>query len=136
MTIEINKNLYKSTRFRYPWLKNIPKEWVNMVNFLGGYKPIIFSKVIYQSCTKERTFKCNVDEATKGNHGPSAGGFCIRNWKGKFIFVASYEIGVKSSLDAKVWALEKGLSFCISHNFLPVTLESDSLIVCKILAGV
>lgn len=45
-------------------------------------------------------------------------------------------MGIKTSLEAEVLTLEKGLQFCISSNLLPVILDTDSLIVDKVLSGV
>lgn len=41
------------------------------------------------------TYKCNTDESSKGNLGPSVVEFRIRNWNDDFVCVASYSLRVK-----------------------------------------
>ncbi|KAL3337562.1 hypothetical protein AABB24_029946 [Solanum stoloniferum] len=84
----------------------------------------------------EETYKYNSDEASKGNPGQSAGGFCIRDCKGEFIFAATYDLGIRTRLEAETSAMEKGLNYCVTHNLLSVFLETDSLVLIKILNGV
>lgn len=81
-------------------------------------------------------YKCNSDGVSKGNSGPSAGGFCVRDWNGEFMYVASHRLGVKTSLEAETMAMEKGLQYYLSNQFIPVILETDSLIFSKILDGI
>ncbi|KAH0679359.1 hypothetical protein KY284_020444 [Solanum tuberosum] len=100
-----------------------------------GYKPIVVPNVIYWKPPMERTYKCNSDGASKGNPGQSASGFCIRNWKGELIFAATYDLGIKTGLEAETSATEKGLNYGVTHNLLPVCLKTDSLVLTKILHG-
>lgn len=37
------------------------------------------------------------------------------------------KIGVKSCLEVESWAVEEGLKYCIAENWLPLVLETDSL---------
>ncbi|KAG5577698.1 hypothetical protein H5410_057832 [Solanum commersonii] len=74
--------------------------------------------------------------ASKGNLGLSAGSLCVRNREGGFIYVASYDLDIKQVFEAKILTVKKELRFCVSNNLLPVILETDSLIVAKILDGI
>lgn len=47
MISEINRNIHQLATVKYPWLRNIPKEWPSLVRFLEGYKPCVVPKVIY-----------------------------------------------------------------------------------------
>ncbi|WMV20474.1 hypothetical protein MTR67_013859 [Solanum verrucosum] len=71
--------------------------WFARAAGVEGYKPTILPIVIYWKPPNDGTYKCNSDGASKGNSGQSAGGFCIRNWKGDFIFAATYELGMITS---------------------------------------
>lgn len=42
---------------------------------------------------------------------------------------------MRTSLEAELWALEKGLKYCVVENCLPVVLETDSLMAFKCLSG-
>lgn len=81
-------------------------------------------------------YKCNSDGASKGNLGPSAGGFCIRNWNGEFIYAEYHNLGVKTSLEAEATVMDKGLQYCLDQQLTPVILETDSLILENILDGI
>ncbi|KAH0663866.1 hypothetical protein KY290_029740 [Solanum tuberosum] len=70
-------------------------------------KPTILHTVIYWKPPNDGTYKCNSGGASKGNPGQSAGGFCIRNWKGDFIFAATYKLGMITSLEAETSAWRK-----------------------------
>lgn len=52
------------------------------------------------------------------------------------MYVATYEIGIKSSVEAKCWALEEGPNCCISNNWLPIILETKSLMVFNFLSRI
>ncbi|KAH0685725.1 hypothetical protein KY290_017253 [Solanum tuberosum] len=84
----------------------------------------------------EGVYKCNSDGASKGNPGPSACAFCIRNNRGEFVYAESKGLGIMSSLEAETIALRNGLEYCILHDLLPMILETDSLILKKILDGI
>ncbi|KAH0722633.1 hypothetical protein KY290_005290 [Solanum tuberosum] len=69
-----------------------------------------------------RFYKSTTNGASKGNPGPSAGGFRFRDWK-----------GVKIILEAEAMALQKGLLYYLENQSIPVSMEIDSRILSKIL---
>lgn len=79
MILEVRRNLHRLARFKYLWFKNISEEWIDLVQFFGGYKSIIVPKIIYCNLSREGCSKCNSDGASKGNACPSTDGFCIKN---------------------------------------------------------
>lgn len=36
MIVDIHRNLYLFTKYRYPWLKEIPNDWPDLVKYLEG----------------------------------------------------------------------------------------------------
>lgn len=44
--MEIYRNIYLFTKFRYPWLKETPKTWTIIVQFLEGYSTLISYKIV------------------------------------------------------------------------------------------
>ncbi|KAK4721575.1 hypothetical protein R3W88_011808 [Solanum pinnatisectum] len=136
MQIDVD-HLFHEGSWNEELLRNVfpENDWPNLVHFFEGYKPTVVPNVIYWKPPMERTYKCNSDGASKGNPGQSAGGFCIRKWKGELIFAATYDLGIKAGLEAETSAMEKGLNYGVTHNLLPVCLETDSLVLTKILHG-
>lgn len=136
MVMEINRNLYHLATFSYPWLHNIPNTWHLMVHFFTEYTPLIDCKMVYWRLPRLGSYKCNSDGAVKGVGGPSAGAYCIRNDEGQFIYAESFDLGVTSVLMSEAVALRRGLEYCIQHQYLPVLLETDSLMLQKVLNGI
>lgn len=136
MVMEINRNLYHLDTVSYPWLQNIPNTWHLMVHFLTEYTPIIDCIVVYWRLPRLGTYKYNSDGAVKGVGGPSAGAFVIQNDEGNLIHVESFHLGNTSVLMSEAVALRKGLEYSIQHQYLPVQLETDSLMLQKLLNGI
>ncbi|KAH0776320.1 hypothetical protein KY290_007731 [Solanum tuberosum] len=82
------------------------------------------------------SFKCNSNGASKGNPGPSSGVFCIGNGEGNLIYAEVRRLFDGTNLVAEVVALRLGLEYCVQHNLLLVTLETDSLSLKNILDGI
>ncbi|XP_059315633.1 uncharacterized protein LOC132066321 [Lycium ferocissimum] len=121
---------------RYPWLKNVPFLWPELVAFLEGYKPILITKTIYWRLPDERWYKCNIDRASKGNHGPSSYGFFVRDWQGNLIYAECKELGINSNVFAEARAMMKGLLHCVTQELHPLILETDSLLIKNVVDGV
>lgn len=136
MEIEINRNLFPLAKYNYPWLKNLPTSWPGLVNFFEEYTPTLGCRTIVSNPPEMRSFKCNVDGASKGNPGPSSGPFCTRNREGNLIYAEDTRLFDGTNLVAEVVALRLGLEFCVQHNLLPVILEIDSLSLKNILDGI
>ncbi|KAK4724266.1 hypothetical protein R3W88_027045 [Solanum pinnatisectum] len=62
--------------------------------------------------------------------------FCIRNDEGNLIHAESFGLGITSVLMSETMALRRGLEYSIIHQYLPVILETDSLMLQKILNGI
>ncbi|XP_060170637.1 uncharacterized protein LOC132601572 [Lycium barbarum] len=120
----------------YPWLKNIPFLWPELVVFLEGYKPILISKIVYWRLPYERWYKCNTDGTSKGNPGPSSYGFCVRDWHGDLIYAECKELGLNSNVVAEARAMMEGLVYCVNHEFHPLVLETDSLLMKNVVDGI
>lgn len=77
----------------------------------------------------EGWFKCNIDGSSKDNLGPSSGVFCIWNHEGDLEAATSSHFGFLTGLEVKTKAMLRGLEFCVAHNYLPINMEIDSLIL-------
>ncbi|KAH0771764.1 hypothetical protein KY290_015745 [Solanum tuberosum] len=136
MEMEINKNVYLMTKVRYPWLVEVPKSWPLIVRFLEAYSPILTSRVIRWRCPEESTFKCNTDGSSRPVLGTSAMAFCVRNHQGYLMYAKAKSISLCTALEAETKAFSRGILYCLEHNFMPLVMETDSLIIKKVLDGI
>ncbi|KAK6786523.1 hypothetical protein RDI58_015048 [Solanum bulbocastanum] len=135
VTLEIERDLHFMARCLYPWLKYMLTSWPILVKFIEDYTPILGYKVV-KWIRASIGFKCNSDDASKGNSGPSSGAFfCIRNVEGNFVYAKVKRLEENNNLREKISAIKMGLKFCIAKELLHVTLETDSLIVKKMIDG-
>lgn len=81
-------------------------------------------------------FKCNADGDSKENPSPRSRAFFIRNGDGNLIYAKVRKLEYGTNLITKVVTLRLGLEYFIVHNFLPLTLKTDSLTLNKILGGI
>ncbi|KAH0698739.1 hypothetical protein KY284_012954 [Solanum tuberosum] len=135
MKMGINRDLYFMEKSLYPWLINLPTSWVELVFKLNQYSPKIGCKVVYWKHPSEGTFNCNTDGACKGNPGPSSGAYCVRDAAGRFIYAKTKRLGYRTNLIEEIKVFRLGLEYCTSQNLLPLTMETVSLSVKKILDG-
>jgi ribonuclease HI len=79
------------------------------------------------------------DGAARGNPGPSASGYSIRDEHGKLIDATSSYNGVKTNNYAEYTAVIKAFEFCLSHftehKEIDVELYSDSELIVRQLTG-
>lgn len=66
-------------------------------------------------------------------NGLSTGAFCIRNEEGSLVHAEYFGLREASVLMSEVVAVETGLEYCIHQQWWPVVLETDSLILQKVL---
>ncbi|XP_019246545.1 PREDICTED: uncharacterized protein LOC109226206 [Nicotiana attenuata] len=80
-------------------------------------------------------YKCNTDGASKGNPGPSSLGFYVRNDEGDVVYARAVDLGVTTNVVAKAKAILQGLEYCMEHDLHPLILETDSLVMKKVIEG-
>lgn len=62
--------------------------------------------------------------------------FCVRNQLEDLIFAEFRSIELCSALEAEVKEFRLGLMYCVNHNMSPLNMETDSLIIKKVLEGI
>ncbi|XP_070032084.1 uncharacterized protein [Nicotiana tomentosiformis] len=132
---KVNKTLHYLARFRYPWLSHILVMWPDMIKFFEGYKPILITKKVTWQASYEGWYKCNTYGASKGNPGPSSLGFCGRNDAGDLVYARAVDLGVTTNIVAEAKAIVQGLEYCIEHDLHPLILETNSLVLKKVIEG-
>lgn len=98
--------------------------------------PTVKTKVVEWRKPMSGRYKCNCDGVSKGNSGPSASAFCVRNSEGNFMYAEITRLLDGNSLIAEAKALTTGLEYYINNQYTPVIMEIDSLIMEKVLNGI
>ncbi|KAK6793579.1 hypothetical protein RDI58_007032 [Solanum bulbocastanum] len=63
----------------------------------------------------------------------SSKAFSVRNSNGDLVYAETESVMLCSALEAEVGAFKEGLQYCVSHNLLPLIMETDSLILKKVI---
>ncbi|KAL6565547.1 hypothetical protein OROHE_004602 [Orobanche hederae] len=71
-------------------------------------------------------WKLNSDGAARGNPGVAAAGGVIRDHHGTPCLMFSEFLGERSNNFAELYAIWRGLEFCLNHDFGKVWVETDS----------
>ncbi|KAK4716576.1 hypothetical protein R3W88_014914 [Solanum pinnatisectum] len=74
--------------------------------------------------------------AFRGNPGPRAAAFCVRNYEGDLVGAKGVKLAESTSLVAEAMTIKEELQYCWENNYLNIILESDSLAMVQILNGV
>ncbi|XP_019234078.1 PREDICTED: uncharacterized protein LOC109214596 [Nicotiana attenuata] len=130
---EVNKTLYYMAKVRYPWLPRIPLLWPEMIKFFENYKPVVVTKRVTWQFPYEGWFKCNTDGASRGNPGPRSYGFFVRDHEGNLVFAKAREIGEATNIVAEAKVVVEGLVLCVERKLHPLIMETDSLVMSKII---
>ncbi|KAL6536656.1 hypothetical protein OROMI_026237 [Orobanche minor] len=78
-------------------------------------------------------WKLNTDGAARGNPGDAAAGGIIRDHVGKPLIMFSEFLGVRTNNLAELYAIWRGLEFCIDNHFNKVWVEVDSKIALSLI---
>ncbi|KAH0693326.1 hypothetical protein KY290_021507 [Solanum tuberosum] len=127
MNHQCQETIHQLIRVKFPWLKKVPYQWMEIVDMLQRYKPTLHYHIVNWKLPEEGWIKCNTDGASKGNPGQSAYEFCMRNNNGDLVYAEGEDIGVATNMEAEAIALWKALQFCLGNGFQKVILETDSL---------
>ncbi|XP_075102916.1 uncharacterized protein LOC142177604 [Nicotiana tabacum] len=106
-----------------------------MIQYFEGYKPILITTRVTWKLPCHGWYKCNIDGASKGNPGPSSLGFCVKDDEGDVVYARAVDLGVTTNVVAEAKAILQGLEYCVEHDFHPLILETDSLVMKKAMEG-
>ncbi|XP_060195030.1 uncharacterized protein LOC132624241 [Lycium barbarum] len=68
------------------------------------------------------------DGSSRGNPGPSGGGGILRNSQGHMISAFAAPFGLVFNNNGEALAILIGIEWCLSHNYMNIVVESDSLL--------
>ncbi|XP_015162561.1 uncharacterized protein [Solanum tuberosum] len=131
MVLEINRNIHLMAKSRYSWLAEMPNTWTSIVQFLENYTTLINNTMVRWKFPERESYKCNSDGSSLGSNA-----FCIKNGQGELVYVEACKTEFCSALQAKVKGFKGGLLYCLGHKLLPLTMETDSVTIKKILDGI
>ncbi|XP_075084894.1 uncharacterized protein LOC142168132 [Nicotiana tabacum] len=106
-----------------------------MICYFEAYKPVLLTKRVTWQLPDARWYKSDTDGASKGNPGPSSNGFCVRNEVGDLMYTKADNIGVTTNVVAEAKAILQGLEYCVTHDLHPLILETNSLVLKKVIEG-
>jgi len=110
---EINSNLVKLVKLKYPWIKVIPNHLSQLVQQFEQYRPIIKSQVVIWKKPEIGWLKCNTDGACRGNPGESSAAFYIRDADGNLVYDEAKRLGITNSIKAEAIAIQGGIQHYI-----------------------
>ncbi|PHU09186.1 hypothetical protein BC332_21046 [Capsicum chinense] len=108
-------------------------KWEDMINFVTRYKPWIHYHLVKWELPQAGYIKCNTDRACRGNPGIGSYGFYLRNEEGDLIYAQGENIGFTTNVVAEMRALQEEIKYCKENNIIKVQVESDSLILVRVL---
>ncbi|KAH0746058.1 hypothetical protein KY285_007715 [Solanum tuberosum] len=133
LVLKVNTDVWRLAKITYPTLNHLPTSWPEIVQYLEQYRPKLhYLAVIWRPPEKEFLN----DGASRGNPGRSTYGFCLQNWKGDFIYAQGEEIHKTTNIEVEAIAIREAIYHCITTNLNRVWIETDSLVLVKIISGV
>ncbi|KAH0669675.1 hypothetical protein KY289_024168 [Solanum tuberosum] len=131
---DINSTVQKFMKLKFQYT-DVPSTWPQMVALLDVFRPRFVSKWVKSHPPPSGWLKCNTDGASRGNPGPSAAAFCIRNHEGELVIAKGVRIPDSTDLVAEAIAIREGLQCCLENNFPNIIIETDSLALVHMLKG-
>ncbi|XP_009794683.1 uncharacterized protein [Nicotiana sylvestris] len=71
----------------------------------------------------------------RGNPGPNSLGFCVRDDAGDLVYAMAVDLGVTTNVLAEAKVIVEGLKYCVKHELHPLILETESLVLKKVIGG-
>ncbi|KAL6557628.1 hypothetical protein OROMI_017978 [Orobanche minor] len=115
------------------------KFWMGAALIADRVGVIAAPKTFFKCCSvrwsrpQSGWWKLNTDGAARGNPGDAAAGGIIRDHMGKPLILFSEFLGVRTNNFAELYAIWRGLEFCIDNHFDKVWVEVDSKIALSLI---
>ena len=120
----------------YPKLQKLPTAWPKILEFLEKYTPRIYYFPVKWRPPEGSILKCNTDGAYRGNPGRNTYSFCIRDCNGDLVYAQGEEIHEGTSIEAEALDIKEEITHCVTVGITQIYLETDSLVLFKILTRV
>ncbi|KAF3676769.1 hypothetical protein FXO37_05170 [Capsicum annuum] len=110
--------------------------WKKMIQVREEVEHNIWGQIKTGELPQAGYIKCNTDRACRGNPGIGSYGFYLRNEEGDLIYAQGENIGFTTNMVAEMRALQEEIKYCKENNIIKVQVESDSLILVRVLKRV
>ncbi|XP_075092316.1 uncharacterized protein LOC142172566 [Nicotiana tabacum] len=125
-----------SVKVRKPGMDMVPHKWQDLLAMMKNFTPKLKVTKVMWEFPSAGWLKVNTDGASRGNPGRSSIGFCIRNENGDIIKSVGKEIEETTNTVAEAKAMVEALRFCRFHQYSHVWLQTDSMLLKKIMDGI
>lgn len=120
------------TSFQFPSL-TLNQQWHVACEQIEKLKPKINIQCINWVKPSPETVKLNTDGCNKGNPESAGGGEILKDNRGQLIMAFATLFGVCSNNVAEARTLLIGLQWCINNGHLNVVVESDSMVIIRMI---
>lgn len=117
----------------YPWIVVEKRDWTTLVNMLKYYKSRLYYHSVTWRLPDKGKLKCNTDGAYRGNLGRGVIAFCIKNENGDLVFAKARGLDETTNVEVETLAIMESLTYCQAHNITGIIIETDFLILKKML---
>ncbi|XP_070007206.1 uncharacterized protein [Nicotiana sylvestris] len=132
---QVSSNLQALVKVRKPGMIMVPHKWQDLLAVMeNSTHKLKVTKVMWEF-PSAGWLKVNTDGALRGNPGRSSIGFCIRNENGDIVKSVGKEIEETTNTIAEAKAMVEALRFCRFKQYSHVWLQTDSMLLKKIMDG-
>nr|XP_016466901.1 PREDICTED: uncharacterized protein LOC107789578 [Nicotiana tabacum] len=133
---QVSSNLQALVKVRKPGMDMVPHKWQDLLAMMENFTPKLKVTKIMWEFPSAGWLKVNTDGASRGNPGRSSIGFCIRNENGDIVKSVGREIEETTNTVAEAKAMVEALRFCRFQQYSHVWLQTDSMLLKKIMDGI
>nr|XP_016509454.1 PREDICTED: uncharacterized protein LOC107826922 [Nicotiana tabacum] len=133
---QVSSNLQALVKVRKPGMDRVPHKWQNLLEVMENFTPKLKVTKVMWEFPSAGWLKVNTDGASRGNPGRSSIGFCIRNENGDIVKSVGKEIEETTNTVAEAKAMVEALRFCRFQQYSHVWLQTDSMLLKKIMDGI
>ncbi|XP_075108964.1 uncharacterized protein LOC142180789 [Nicotiana tabacum] len=123
-------------KVRKPGMDMVPHKWQDLLAMMENFTPKLKVTKVMWEFPSAGWLKVNTDGASMGNPGRSSIGFCIRNENGDIVKSVGKEIEETTNTVAEAKAMVEALRFCKFQQYCHVWLQTDSMLLKKIMGGI
>ncbi|XP_070021738.1 uncharacterized protein [Nicotiana sylvestris] len=133
---QVSSNLQALVKVRKPGMDMVPHKWQDLLAMMENFTPKLKVTKVMWEFPSAGWLKVNTDGALRGNPGRISIGFCIRNENGDIVKSVGKDIEETTNTVAEAKAMVEALRFCRFQQYSHVWLQTDSMILKKIMDGI
>ncbi|XP_075088439.1 uncharacterized protein LOC142170431 [Nicotiana tabacum] len=133
---QVSSNLQALVKVRKPGMDMVPHKWKDLLAMMENFTPKLKVTKVMWELPSAGWLKVNTEGASRGNPGRSSIGFCIRNENGDIVKSVGRKIEETTNTVAEAKAMVEALRFCRFQQYSHVWLQTDSMLLKKIMDGI